>query len=105
VYCYVNLGISPATKIFSKMDIKTSLVERGFNKSGTTSKVLESDFQSQELEGIKSSDLGIFGSVGVGKNSFFLDLKFNRGINNILVNSDGENIKNSLYSLCVGFKF
>jgi len=102
---YLNLGVSPAMKLFSKMDMKTSLVERGFNNSGVTSKVLESDFQSHELEGLRKTDFGIFCSIGVNFNSFFLDIKYNRSLSNILEDTTGTDIKNNLYAMCLVVRF
>jgi hypothetical protein len=104
-YCYLNLGVTPAMKLFSKMDMKTSLVEKGFNKSGVTSKVIESDFQSEELEDIKITDFGMFCSVGVNVKSFFLDLKYNRSINNIVDDGSDTVLKHNLFSLCFGVRF
>jgi hypothetical protein len=104
-YCYLNLGVSPSMKLFSKMDVKTSLVEKGFNNSGVTSKVLNSDFQSQDQDGIKITDFGMFCSIGVNVSSFFLDLKYNRSINNIVDDGSETVLKNNLYSLCVGVIF
>jgi hypothetical protein len=105
VYFYVNMGVSPATKVVSKLDMTVSLVERGFNNSGVTSEVLNTENQVEDLDGIISSDLGLFGSVGVVFNSIFIDLKYNQGTKNILENTTEGNIKNTLYSLCLGFTF
>jgi hypothetical protein len=104
-YCYLNLGITPAMKLFSKMDVKTSLVEKGFNNSGVTSKVIDSDFRSEELDDIKITDFGVFCSIGVNVNSFFLDIKYNRSMNNIVDDGSNTELRNNLFSLCLGVRF
>ena len=105
-FYYVNFGISPALKIISKQEVSVRMVERGFNNSGTTEKPIgESQYDSTELQGIRGSDLGAFCSIGVCRESMFLDLKYERGLKNILENNSEGNIKNNLLALSIGYRF
>lgn len=104
-YYYLSLGVSPSSKVFSKMDNTSSLVEKGFDSNGVTSKVLDSEHKTENLDGISGSDLGMFCSVGVGINTLFLDLKYNRGMKNIFENNNETAVRNNLVALCLGFKF
>jgi len=40
---YVNMGVAPAMKISASLDMTLSLVEQGFNNSGITSEVIDSE--------------------------------------------------------------
>lgn len=105
-YYYVNLGISPALKICSKQEVSVRMVERGFNNSGTTEKPIgESQYESTELQGIKGADLGAFCSIGVSGKPWFIDLKYERGLKNILENDSEGDIKNNLLALSIGYRF
>lgn len=105
-YFYANIGISPAIKAFSKIDVSFQLVERGFDNDGTTEKTLNTVYSENTLEGIKGFDLGMFGSIGVSNKSVFLDLKYNHGLTNINENTNsGLNNKNNMIALSLGVKF
>jgi hypothetical protein len=110
IYVYFNLGMAPALKIRSKQEVSVRMVERGFDNSGVTEEPIgETQFDTQELEGINGFDYGVFFSTGVsgGKffNRWFLDLKYERGVKNILENANAGDVKNNMFALCMGFKF
>lgn len=105
-FYYVNFGVSPALKIGSKQEVSVRMVERGFNNSGTTEKPIgESQYDLTELQGISGSDLGVFCSIGVCVKPWFFDVKYERGLKNILENDSEGNIKNNLLAFSVGYKF
>jgi len=105
-YYHVNFGVSPALKILSKQEVSVRMVERGFNNSGTTEKPIgESQYDLTELQGIRGSDLGAFCAIGVCVKPWFIDLKYERGLKNILENNNEGNITNNLLALSIGYSF
>jgi hypothetical protein len=110
IYLYFNLGIAPALKIRSNQEVSIRMVDRGFDNTGVTEEPIgETQYDSQELKGIKDFDYGVFCSTGLsgGKffNRWFLDLKYERGLKNILENTDAGDVKNNMFAMCIGFKF
>jgi hypothetical protein len=105
-FYYVNFGVSPALKILSKQEVSVRMVERGFNNSGTTEEPIgESQYDSTEMQGIRGSDIGAFCSIGVCVKPWFIDLKYERSLKNILENNSEGNIKNNLLALSIGYRF
>jgi hypothetical protein len=105
-YYYLSLGLSPALKVVSKQEVSVRMVERGFDNYGLTEEPIgETQYDSTELEGLSSSDLGGVCSIGVCAKNLFLDLKYERGLKNILANSNEGNIKNNMLALYLGYKF
>jgi hypothetical protein len=105
-FYYLNTGIAPAIKVLSKQDVSVRMVERGFNNSGVNDKPIgESQNDSNELEGLRSADLGAFCSIGVCNNPWFVDIKYGKGLKNILENTNEGDIKNNLLVMCLGYKF
>jgi len=105
-YWYINLGISPGQKIVSKQEVSVRMVERGFNSSGATEKPIgDTQYDSTELEGLSSSDLGGICTIGVCGKSVFMDIKYERGLKNILANTNEGDIKNNTLALYLGYKF
>jgi hypothetical protein len=105
-YLYGNFGLSPAIKVFSKMEIETQSVKRTWGgPDGITEEVLEEENNTEKLDGISDFDFGIFLSAGVNIQNAFIDLKYNKGTININKNSDGFSFKNSLFSMTFGFMF
>lgn len=106
VYFFANFGISPAVKLFSKINVYTSLVERGFDSDGTTEKKLSSSNLTETLDGIKGFDFGMFCSVGVSNKTWFCDLKYDHGLTNINEENNSNMIfKNNMFALGLGVKF
>lgn len=105
-YCYLNLGISPGIKVASKQSVSMRLVERGFNNSGVTEDPIDSQYQENEIQGLKNSDMGIFGAIGICSTSgWFTEIKVERGMQNITENSEDGNIRNNFVAMSLGFKF
>lgn len=105
-YFYLSLGISPALKITSKQEVSVRMVERGFDSSGVTEEPIgDTQYDSTEIEGLSSSDLGGICSIGVCGKGVFMDIKYERGLKNILANTNEGNIKNNMLALYLGYKF
>ena len=82
-----------------------SLVERGFNNSGVTSDVIESESEVNDLDGIASNDLGVLVSAGIVFNSIALDVKLTNGRKSIYEDPDDGDIRNNNISFSMWFIF
>lgn len=101
---YVDLGVSPALKVISKSDVGVSLVE--FDLNTLTKKYLDGQSETNALEGINSFDLGAFCSLGVDWGNFLIDLKYERGLINIIENPvNNVDLRNNMVALNFKFKF
>lgn len=105
LYFYVNMGVAPAMNLSSKLDITMSLVEQGFNNSGVTEDVIDSDTSSEDLEGFNSSDLGVLVSAGVVFNSIGIDIKLTNGRKSIIEDSEESDFRNNNISVAMWFIF
>jgi len=105
VYFYVNAGVAPAFNISAKNETTMSLVERGFNNSGVTSDVIESESEVNDLDGIASNDLGVLVSAGIVFNSIALDVKLTNGRKSIYEDPDDGDIRNNNISFSMWFIF
>lgn len=105
-YYYLSVGLSPALKVVSKQEVSVRMVKRGFDSSGVTEEPIgDTQYDSTELSGIRSSDLGGFCSIGVCGKGLFLDIKYEHGFKNILEDTSEGDIKNNMLALCLGYKF
>lgn len=104
-YFYLNMGVAPAFNISAKNETTMSLVERGFNNSGVTSDVIDSESDVNDLDGIESNDLGVLVSAGVVFNSIALDVKLTNGRKSIYDDPDNGNIRNNNISISMWFIF
>lgn len=96
---YVNMGVAPAMKISASLDMTLSLVEQGFNNSGITSEVIDSESESEDLDGISSSDLGVLVSAGFVFNSIAIDVKLTNGRKSIYENPDEGYVRNNTINI------
>jgi hypothetical protein len=105
IYFYVNMGVAPAMNLSSKMDVTMSLVEQGFNNSGVTSDVIDSDTEVTDLDGIASHDLGVLVSTGIVFNSIALDVRMTNGRKSIYEDPDDGYIRNNNIIVSMWFIF
>lgn len=86
-------------KISASLDMTLSLVEQGFNNSGITSEVIDSESESEDLDGISSSDLGVLVSAGFVFNSIAIDVKLTNGRKSIYENPDEGYVRNNTINI------
>jgi hypothetical protein len=84
VYFFMSMGVAPALKLKSELDMVTTLEEQSFDDDGVVSKVIERDNSTLDLKEISATDLGILGSVGLEFKSMAVELKMTKGLINIL---------------------
>lgn len=92
---YTNIGVAPAMNLAASYDMTLSLVEQEFNNSGVTDEVIDSESDSEDLDGIASTDLGFLVSAGVVFESIGLDIKLTNGRKNIYENPEEGYIRNN----------
>jgi hypothetical protein len=92
---YTNIGVAPAMNLAASYDMTLSLVEQGFNNSGVTSEVIDSESESEDLDGITATDLGVLVSAGVVFNSIGLDVKLTNGRKSIFENPEEGFVRNN----------
>lgn len=110
IYFYTKLGASPSLKTVSKQEISVRMIERGFNDAGVTENPIgDTEYNSEQLQGINNFDIGVFASVGASGGNFlqnlFIDLKYEQGVKNILINTEEGDIRNNLVALSIGYRF
>ena len=104
-YVFVNMGVAPAMNLSAKYDMTLSLVEQGFNNSGITSDVIESENDSGDLDGISSTDLGVLVSTGVVFNSIGIDIKLTNGRKSIFEDPEEGYIRNNTITAAMWIVF
>lgn len=104
-YMYANVGVAPAMNLAAELDMTLSLVEQGFNNSGVTSNVIDSENEVEDVEGIESWDLGVLVSAGAVYNSVGLDVKLTNGRKSIFENPDEGFIRNNTINVAIWFVF
>jgi len=98
LYFYLNLGVSPAILLNSTYYSAVRIYDAG--------DMISEKLDSKKMEGINGSDFGILGSLGLCTGNWFLDLKYVRGLKNIIENPvEGENVKNISLAIYLGYKF
>lgn len=104
-YVYANMGVAPAMNLSAELDMTLSLVEQGFDNSGVTSNVIDSESESEEIDGIEPWDMGILFSAGAVFNSIGLDVKLTNGRKSIFKDPDEGFIRNNTINIAVWFVF
>jgi hypothetical protein len=102
---YANVGVAPAMNLAASYDMTLSLVEQGFNNSGITSEVIDSESDSEDLDGITQTDLGVLVSAGVVFNSIGLDVKLTNGRKTIFEDPEEGFIRNNNITASIWFLF
>lgn len=104
--CYLNLGISPGILVAAKQGVSVRTVEKGFNTSGITEEPIDSQYDEADIQGLTSSDMGIFGSVGIcSSKGWFTEIKVERGIKVITESAEDGDIRNNMVAMSFGYKF